>query len=182
MKRIISLILSFVLVFTMIPDLKVSAATKKASASFGNGLTWTLYDDGELVIDSNGATVAMPDYNGGNAPWYSYVDSITQVTFGEGITHIGNNTFKWYSALKDINLPTTLISIGNYAFLGTSINTLNLWNGLESIGENAFAQCKSLTEINIPDSVNTIGESAFAQCTSLKTAKLPRALSVISKE
>ena len=167
MKRIISLLLSVIMVFSLVPDLKVSAATIYATASFGDGLTWTLYDDGELVIDSKGASIAMPDYNSGNAPWYSHVNKIKHVTFGEGITHIGDKTFSWYTVLESITLPTTLVSIGDYAFIGTSINNIQLWEGLESIGESAFAQCKSLTEINIPNNIYTINNGVFEGCAKL---------------
>ena len=40
---------------------------------------------------------------------------------------------------------------------------------VESIGENAFADCKSLESIVISKSVTTFGMSAFKQCDALKS-------------
>ena len=39
--------------------------------------------------------------------------------------------------------------------------------GVTSIGESAFENCRSLTSVTIPDSVTSIGDGAFASCTSL---------------
>ena len=39
--------------------------------------------------------------------------------------------------------------------------------GVTSIGESAFENCRSLTSVTIPDSVTSIGGGAFAWCTSL---------------
>ena len=39
--------------------------------------------------------------------------------------------------------------------------------GVTSIGESAFENCRSLTSVTIPDGVTSIGDGAFASCTSL---------------
>ena len=39
---------------------------------------------------------------------------------------------------------------------------------VETIGENAFDECKNLTQINIPASVSKIGENAFLGCYDLE--------------
>jgi hypothetical protein len=48
-----------------------------------------------------------------------------------------------------------------------SITTVNIQNGVTTIGESAFWLCSSLTSITIPDSVTTIGDGAFYLCCSL---------------
>jgi hypothetical protein len=45
-----------------------------------------------------------------------------------------------------------------------------------------FYQCRSLAEIAIPDGVQEIGEIAFADCPALVSITLPPALTTIGKE
>ena len=91
------------------------------------------------------------------APWGGNPDDTTwMLDIKEGITGIGDNAFgstelTWkvgekvlgrsnqFTALRKVNLPEGLISIGNYA----------------------FEDCCSLTEMVIPDTVEYIGREAF---------------------
>lgn len=55
-----------------------------------------------------------------------------------------------------------------YIFYGCSkIKLVVFPNGLQTIGDNAFAKCSSLETIVIPNTVNKIGSDAFANCMSL---------------
>lgn len=47
------------------------------------------------------------------------------------------------------------------------VKTINLPEGLKSIGEYAFNICTNITTITIPSSVTRIGDSAFMNCSSL---------------
>ncbi|WP_028516903.1 leucine-rich repeat protein [Ruminococcus flavefaciens] len=53
-------------------------------------------------------------------------------------------------------------------------------DGITSIDDYAFWECKNLQSILIPDSVTEIGEFAFHQCESLKSIVLPNSLTKIS--
>ena len=56
------------------------------------------------------------------------------------------------------------------------MSSVVLPEGLTTIGENAFINCKSLRIINIPDSIRSIEDSAFALCTNLDAtaSRLPK--------
>jgi len=82
-----------------------------ASGECGTGFTWTLYADGELVINGSGD---LMDYG---APWYDYYDSIVTVTLGEGITSIESWYFEMCEAIETVNLPASLSTIGYGAFI-----------------------------------------------------------------
>ena len=54
-----------------------------------------------------------------------------------------------------------------WARLLKRIRSIELPEGLTSIGGSAFEYCTALTEVTIPDSVTSIGEGAFNSCSSL---------------
>jgi len=63
------------------------------------------------------------------------------------------------------NVPTSVTTIGNYAFSGCSgLTRISIPSSVTSIGEYAFDGWRSLTSISIPSSVTSIGEYAFAGC------------------
>ena len=49
-------------------------------------------------------------------------------------------------------------------------------DSVESIGIEAFAQCKGITELILPAKLKTIGCSAFQNCTGLTTVLIPNSL------
>ena len=111
---------------------------------------------------------------------------------------IGSNAFASCS-LRSINLPDSLTSLGTYAFdrakltsiiipagvteipsrlfgglsTNSTLKSVTLQNGLESIGANAFASCTALTEFVIPSTVVSIGNNAFSGCTGIATVTIP---------
>lgn len=94
----------------------------------------------------------------------------------EGLKTIGNNAFSGYSNLKDeLNIPSTVTSIGDYAFYKcegfTSLN-FNENSQLETIGNaaftnNAYSGMNLSGDLTIPNGVTSIGDSAFFGCTKL---------------
>lgn len=61
-------------------------------------------------------------------------------------------------------LPESLKRIEDEAFKGSSVVAVQLPDGCESIGAQAFANCKNLEEIYIPASVKSIADDAFEGC------------------
>lgn len=56
----------------------------------------------------------------------------------------------------------TVTGIGEKAFAGTSIETLELPSSITEIGDEAFARCENLHGADLSDKVESIGKSAFA--------------------
>lgn len=50
-----------------------------------------------------------------------------------------------------------------------------------SIGANAFAECKALTQVRIPTTVTSIGNGAFADCSNLNSILIPKSVTVIGE-
>lgn len=85
-----------------------------------------------------------------------------------GLTEILSQAFRGCVALKNIELPATLTSIGPSAFESCE--------GLESIVfpesvtdlQGCLSNCTSLTEVALPKSLTTFGDGMFIECTSLR--------------
>ena len=76
--------------------------------------------------------------------------------------------------IDTINTISDLIIINNVLirYLGTG-GSVAIPTGVESIGENVFRDCHSLTRVTIPDSVTSIYSSAFKDCSSLTSVTIP---------
>ena len=117
--------------------------------------------------------------------------SIREVTLPKNIKELGNGIFANCSSLEKVviecdldSLPGSLfsncLSLREVIITGvikhitktfkglTSLETVVLPEGLESLGAEAFAGCSSLEKINLPNSLKKIAENAFAGCTKLK--------------
>ena len=64
---------------------------------------------------------------------------------------------------ESYSIPSSVTSIGDYAFDCSSLDTVSIPNSVTSIGDYAF-DWSSLTTISIPISVTNIGKSAFENC------------------
>lgn len=67
-------------------------------------------------------------------------------------------TYQQYVAGNDYQVT----AIGNRAFWGKSIQSLIIPSTITSIGDYAFEQCSNLASVTIPSSVQTLGFNAFA--------------------
>ena len=66
-----------------------------------------------------------------------------------------------------------------YSYRST-VKTVNIGDGVTSIGDQAFAYCSNLTSTTIGSSVKSVGSSAFSNCTAIKNINLPNGITTIS--
>lgn len=97
----------------------------------------------------------------------------------------GLTLIKWHNHNTknlDMNRDTRLRKvkeIGNYAFEGLNLTSINISSSTTSIGVRAFLNCRSLTSINIPNSVTAIERAAFFSCTGLTSINIPSSVTTI---
>ncbi len=84
---------------------------------------------------------------------------------------IDNNAFEGLTNLKEIVIPSTVRTIGNYAFKNcSSLETISLpMATLSAIGDGAFEGCHALKTISIPSTIITISQDMFKNCINLTT-------------
>ena len=142
----------------------ISATTfALADDKAGDNIYWYWSDMSQkLSFSGTGAMWDVEDP--GFTSWYKDCHEAVKIEIGEGITHVGNNTFYGYYLCKNISLPSTLQSIGEDAFNGTIITSLELPAKLKTIGANAFAYSYGLTYVTIPASVTSLDPTAFRNC------------------
>ena len=169
-------------------------------------LTWSL-SSGTLTISGSGV---MPNYSFPNyAPWYSYVNSITNVVIGNNVTSIGDYAFWNCHGLTSVTIPDSITSIGEMAFAycynlqivnynainctttvginlpvfykDTAFKTLNIGNNVKNIPNDAFKSCSGLTSVAIPNGVISIESMAFYDCSNLTSVIIPNSITSIGQ-
>ncbi|MBO5674466.1 MAG: leucine-rich repeat domain-containing protein [Paludibacteraceae bacterium] len=78
------------------------------------------------------------------------------------VNEIDYATFNDCINLVSINMPDTIIKIGNNAFYNCcNLSSVTFSKNLKSIGDFAFSECPKLTSIIIPKNLDNIGICAF---------------------
>ena len=154
-------ILSFVASAAMTISALCGAMSITASAASTGSLTWEVVNNDTLKITVTskepGATATMPDYKSNGAPWYSsYRTKIKKIEIGAGVTSIGDYAFVNLSSATDLVLPTTMKTIGQYAFQNCSVLA-----NLSFVDEDGMATDK------VPQ-LTTVETYAFNNCSKLK--------------
>ena len=186
------------------------------------GLEYTLNEDGTGYTATGLGTATETDiviaseYNGLSVTSIGYrafykCSSLESITIPDSVTSIGDDAFYSCDALKEvyisdiaawcaiefesgsanplyrgaelylngelvnsIEIPEGVTSIGSYAFYNyDSLTSITIPDSVTSIGDYAFYNCSNLTSITIPDSVTSIGDWTFNGCSSLTSIVIP---------
>ncbi len=137
----------------------------------GDNISWS-FDivSGLLEFEGEGEMydyINYEEYNMSTAPWYGYMNTISEIKLSEGITYIGAGTLQNITIPETVKLPSTVKVIGDYAFQSARIKNLTIPDGCTSIEEGAFSDNWKMEKIVIPASVLNIGEEAFDYCNEL---------------
>jgi len=94
----------------------------------------------------------------------------TMLTIPDSVTSIGEGAFFSCRALSAVKLPHNgkLKSIESDTFNGcNALKYINIPDGVETIGSQAFSTCSGLKQAYIPKSVKSIAKDAFNDCNNL---------------
>lgn len=126
------------------------------------------------------------------------------LSLNENTRVIASAAFSNQSAITEVKLPNSLITIGSYAFNGCSnLTEIIIPNSVTEIGYGAFSDCSNMTKVNlptglteiksdlfirsgikeihIPSSVTKIGEWAFQSCDNLTSLEIPNSVTEIGQ-
>jgi hypothetical protein len=85
---------------------------------------------------------------------------------GIPIVAIARSAFSGNASIRDVSLPASVTSIGDSAFAGSGVRSINL-GSVTNIGNSAFSGCSNLTGIRLSPALAYLGVGAFENCSSL---------------
>ena len=107
--------------------------------------------------------------------WNTFTNcgKLSSIQLPKDLTKLDFNTFNQCEKITELEIPSGVKWIGSSAIRNSGIMKLTMSNGLEGIGNNAFANAYYLTLISIPVSVTELGDKVFENCTKLETVFIP---------
>ena len=138
---------------------------------FGNEIKSVVISNGVTSIGSS----AFSGCSGLKNAEFESIESLCKISFGSN----GSNPLSYAHHLyikgkevTDLVVPSSVTSIGSYAFYGCSgLTSVTIPSSVTSIGSSAFSNCSGWTSVSIPSSVMSIGSDAFSGCSNVKELK-----------
>lgn len=194
-KRLISLLVAVCMMITMLPLSAVTAFAADTStvheANDGDGIYKYAY-----TVNAENGTATITKFLGpvdpaNNGP---YDIEIPTELDHHPVTGLGTYSFSGYldaspylhnsyqigRNIRSVDIPQGVTSIGNHAFEECfALEEVTIPQSVTSIGLIAFGGCCKLTTLSLGENVETIGGGAFFRCSSLSNITIPKKVKVI---
>ncbi len=158
----------------------------------GYDINWS-YDSGTLYIGGSGE---MPDYSYFNyAPWHDIGKRVSKIVIGEGVTYVGDMSFRDYNNVMEYNISSTVKDIsGNFGMpdahvlFDIKVDKDNKYFVTDDYGALftkdmtrllQYTNMNGNTKYTVPKTVKIIDDEVFSQCHNLNEVELPDGLEQI---
>lgn len=162
---------------TSIESLVIPKSVKRIDPSaFRNNpkLTSIKVKRGNKVYDSRKGCNAIIESTGDRL-----IQACVETVVPEGVKVIGNSAFGGVD-VPSVEIPSSVVKIENGAFMGSdAMKRIVVPGSVKSIGSHAFSSCFGLEEIIVEEGVESIETSAFSNCINLRRVHLPVSLEKI---
>lgn len=133
-----------------LPDSLLYIRGKAFSLSNGSGLK------GDLTIPDNVQSI-------GEDAFVNNHGLTGNLTIGKSVKEIGGGAFSSCNFTGKLSVPGSVTKIGEKAFMSNKFTSIQIANGVTSIGEYAFSGCTSVHSIDLSSIAQaTYGDNAFA--------------------
>lgn len=133
-----------------LPDSLLYIRGKAFSLSNGSGLK------GDLTIPDNVQSI-------GEGAFVNNHGLTGNLTIGKSVREIGGGAFSSCNFTGKLSVPGSVTKIGEKAFMSNKFTSIQIANGVTSIGEYAFSGCTSVHSIDLSSIAQaTYGDNAFA--------------------
>lgn len=133
-----------------LPDSLLYIRGRAFSLSNGSGLK------GDLTIPDNVQSI-------GEEAFVNNHGLTGNLTIGKSVKEIGGGAFSSCNFTGKLSVPGSVTKIGEKAFMSNKFTSIQIANGVTSIGEYAFSGCTSVHSIDLSSIAQaTYGDNAFA--------------------
>lgn len=121
---------------------------------------------------------------GDNLTWFLYENGLLKIS-GTGAmdNYLSSSDAPWYdysSSITSVDVGQGVTSIGNYAFsYCENLTSATINDGVSVIGESAFYNCYNFASVTMPDSLTVISNRAFFCCRGLTNIDIPDSVTKI---
>ena len=129
-----------------------------------NGVLLRYNGEDTAIVIPNTATTIAGDFSD---------TALESVIIPDSVTALSDYCFYLQTNLMQVNLPGSLIYIGDYAFERTALTNVVVPESVKYLGDGAFYDCTSLLTASLPDSLTYVGDTLFQDCGKLTTVTLP---------
>ena len=146
----------------------------------------------EVVIEDGVTEIGNQTFQG--------CTGLTNVTIPDSVQKIGAWAFYLCEGLKSVDIPAN-VEIGNSSFRQSGLEQVTVSGGsvgqyafhrnvslkkidinCETIGDEAFSGCDSLTDITLGSSVKILGDKVFYTCKNLENVEIPSTVTDIGEK
>lgn len=106
--------------------------------------------------------------------------NLSNIILPDTISNISDDAFSGCTALESIDLPNSLVSIGQGVFKGSGLKSIVLPDSVTEIGRNTFSNCAALASVRLPSKLTSIESFAFYKCSALESIELPNTLKFLN--
>lgn len=102
------------------------------------------------------------------------------MSFGYGLTTIGDYAFAYLPRISTLSLPNSVTSIGSCAFQSCyGLTNVTIPNSVITLGASAFSACRNLKSVILSSSLTTLSAATFRDCCALQSIKIPASITSI---
>jgi len=135
---------------------------------------------GTVGTNNDYMTITYPDNEIPQFGFCSWTNSLSFIIMPSTIKSIGSFAFYHCSTLKSVSIPANVTNWGTNVFDSCdALDSINLAEGLTTLGTFAFRMCSALKNIKIPSSLKSWGDQTFQSCTALRNIVLGNTISCL---
>ena len=168
-----------------IPDSAVISGTYDRAPFEGDSVKLVITYDTGIIPANFMYHLYTTNWSSGN--YAGDLFGVHEIVISEGITTISDSAFRAPNGksplIERVSFPSTIISIGSYAFAGNGVQHISMPQGDPdisiTIASYAFSNCSNLIDVSLPEGITVLNSYTFSECASLEEVVLPSTLTTI---